>query len=364
MAINFQLLILSMSLMTLAAGCTSGESETEKTGRLQYAPETNNVKVMKIEKGPFFRQLTANGRLHADRKIAMYFNTQDVISDIRVRNGQDVMAGDTIALQDATDEKLELESAGISLARAELDYMDVLAGQGFGLSDTASAPEHVRKAAKIRSGYFSAENSLRKAVQVVKNTVLTAPFSGRVADIRVHAYDKSTSEPFCSLIDDSRFDVSFTVLESEYRFLENGLPVTVVPFFGEGQALTGVIEDINPSIDEKGQVAVRASVVNDGTLVDGMNVKIVVERRVDDMLVVPKSAVLIRDNMSVLFRYSKGRAQWTYVDVLMSNGDSHAVRANADRGAELSPGDTVIISGNLNLADGSEVIMSDCMNYK
>ena len=31
------------------------------------------------------------------------------------------------------------------------------------------------------------------------------------------------------------------------------------------------------------------------------------------------------------------------------------VEANLDRGAELNPGDLVIVSGNLNLADGSEV---------
>ena len=41
----------------------------------------------------------------------------------------------------------------------------------------------------------------------------------------------------------------------------------------------------------------------------------------------------------------------------MSNGDSHAVTANTDRDADLSAGDTVIVSGNLNLADGSEVVL-------
>ena len=94
-------------------------------------------------------------------------------------------------------------------------------------------------------------------------------------------------------------------------------------------------------------------------MVAKMNVKITVERTVPDMLVVPKSAVLIRDNKEVLFRYSAGKSVWTYVDILMSNTESHAVTANVDRGAELFPGDTVIISGNLNIADGSSVVIKE-----
>lgn len=356
--IGYLSLLLSMSIsMTAITGCTSDKTEMEKTGRLQYEPETNMVDVIRLEKGPFFRQLTANGKLQAHKKTAMYFDSQDIIVDIRAENGMSVDAGDTLALQDVSDELLELEAAEIALAKAELEYMDVLAGQGFGLADTASAPGHVKELAEIRSGYSAAMNSLHQAERAVENAVLRAPFRGKVADIEMQIYDKSPSGAFCTLIDDSMFDVDFTVLESEYRFLKKGLSVTVKPFFGEPHVLTGVITGINPRIDENGQVAVRASVRNDGTLVDGMNVKVVVENRVEDMLVVPKSAVLIRDNLEVIFRYSKGRAQWTYVDVLMSNGDSHAVTANTDRDADLSAGDTVIVSGNLNLADGSEVVL-------
>ena len=72
-------------------------------------------------------------------------------------------------------------------------------------------------------------------------------------------------------------------------------------------------------------------------------------------LVVPKSAVVIRDNLEVLFRYKDGRAQWTYVHTSLANSREYVVEANLDRGAELNPGDLVIVSGNLNLADGSEV---------
>ena len=79
------------------------------------------------------------------------------------------------------------------------------------------------------------------------------------------------------------------------------------------------------------------------------------EKEMTDNFVVPKNAVVIRDNENVIFRYGNGKAQWTYVNILMSNSESHAITANDERGSEIHEGDTVIISGNLNLADGSQV---------
>ena len=72
-------------------------------------------------------------------------------------------------------------------------------------------------------------------------------------------------------------------------------------------------------------------------------------------MVVPKSAVVIRDNLEVLFRYSKGKSIWTYVHVQMANSESYVVTANTARGAELNIGDTIIIKGNLNLGSDVEV---------
>ena len=46
---------------------------------------------------------------------------------------------------------------------------------------------------------------------------------------------------------------------------------------------------------------------------------------------------------------------WVYVDVLASNSSSHIVRGNEQKNAELKEGDIIIISGNLNLANDSNV---------
>ena len=91
-----------------------------------------------------------------------------------------------------------------------------------------------------------------------------------------------------------------------------------------------------------------------------MNVHVIVEKTLPDRLVVPKEAVVIRDNMNVLFTYSDdGVAHWVYVNILNANSESYSVEANSSRGAVLSEGDRVITSGNLNLADGSKVFLVD-----
>lgn len=348
--------LLAAALAVSSCG-SSGSGGDAKDGKLEYEPTVNEVEVIALRSQPFKRQLVANGRLSAARRISMSFRSPGIIAGIDVENGGQVSAGDRIAFQDANERELELESARIALDKAALDYYDVLAGQGYATRDTASVPENVRKMARMRSGYDAALVSLKKAELECRGTVLYAPFDGKVADIKLHAYDMSDSDPFCTLVDDSSFDVDFTVLESEYPFLEKGLTVKVRPFSMDGKELVGRIVSINPTVDKNGQIAVKAAVRNDGSLIDGMNVRVVVERTMPSMLTVPKNAVVIRDNLGVLFRYSGGKAVWTYVNVLMSNSEFHAVRANTDRGANLSEGDTVIVSGNLNIADGSEVII-------
>ncbi len=336
-------------------------SEEGRDGKLQYSPQINEVEVITLERTDFARQLLSNGKLAASKKSALLFGTSGNIASINVKNGSVVGAGATIATLDRPDLRLALESADIALKKAEIDLYDFLAGQGYSARDTVSVPKDLMATARMRSGYTTAENGLSKARYDISGTVLRAPFHGRVADVKLRRYDQySGTEPFCTIIDDRVLDVDFTVMESEYSFLSIGLPVKIRPFADEGKEYTGKITGINPSVDSKGQISVRAQVVNDGSLIDGMNVKVVVERMIPGQLVVPRSAVVIRDNLDVLFTYTPdGRAHWTYVKILYSNGDSHVVTANTDRNATLSEGDQVIVSGNLNLADNSEVTLKD-----
>lgn len=76
-----------------------------------------------------------------------------------------------------------------------------------------------------------------------------------------------------------------------------------VTLFGKDAAISysGKIKNVNPSIDENGQIEVCAVLDGASSLINGMNVKVTVDKVLDSRLVVPKSAVVVRDNLNVLF---------------------------------------------------------------
>lgn len=346
--------------MLLAASCGSqGGGNSVEDGRLQQTPQINEVDVITLERTDFRRQLLSNGKLSAAARARLVFPTGGPLELVSAKNGQTVSAGAVIARVSRPDLEIELESARIGLQKAQMDLFDYLVGQGYPARDTTDVPSEILEMAKMKSGYLTAQNTYARCRNTLAGTVLKAPFKGRVADIALSRYDQASgSEPFCSLVDDSAFRVDFSVMESEYGFLSIGLPVRITPYADARTTYSGTITGINPSVDNNGQIRVQAHVKGDNRLLDGMNVKVSVEHTVPGQLVVPRSAVVIRDNLDVLFTYSEdGKAHWTYVTILASNEESHSVVANEDRNANLEPGDKVITSGNLNLADLSNVVV-------
>lgn len=349
-------LIVYVSCVLLSLGCarTSSQDPSRDT-RLQYTPQVNKVDVVTLERRPFNHETIANGHLTASRRSPVSFRGAGVISEINVSNGQWVSEGTVMARLEDTDKRMSLESSRLALDKAEVDLYTDLAGLGYPARDTLSVPKDILAVAKMRSGYTGAQISLKQAQLDLDATVLRAPFSGKVADLAYKPHNATGADPFCTIIDDRNYDVEFNVFESELPYISKGKTVRVSPFGRNLGTRTGVICSVNPTIDSNGQILVKASVKGDSDLMDGMNVKVTAESTDADMLVVPKSAVVIRDNLEVLFRYSMGHAEWVYVHTLAANSGEYAVEANSERSAHLAAGDTVIVSGNLNLADGSTV---------
>jgi len=344
-----------LAAVLLLPGCKGTKTTDPEDGsKLAYTPEVNEVEVITLKRQLFPMQLVANGKLVAAQRSALYFRESGQIVELAVQNGASVARGAVIARLDDAEQRMTLESARIELERTRLEYLDVLAGLGWAVADSASVPADMRELAGIRSGYSAARNSFAKAQRALEGTVLRAPFSGKVADLKLKKWDRTDADPFCTLIADGTYEVTFSALESEYSFLERGQRVRVTPF-GSERSFAGQIRQINPTVDRNGQISVTATIPGAARLLDGMNVKVIVDKDLPAQLVVPKSAVVIRDGLEVLFRHRNGQAEWVYVHTLSANNDSFAVTANTDRGATLEVGDEIIISGNLNLADGSRV---------
>ena len=138
---------------------------------------------------------------------------------------------------------------------------------------------------KISSGYDNAIDQLEAAKRRLASCYLIAPFSGRIANLDAKIYDRSANK-LCTLIDDSYFDVEFSILEAEIEEVTKGQHVKIIPFINDEKTFYGDVTEINPLIDEHGQVKIRARVRNaDRYLMEGMNVKIILEREIKNSFV-------------------------------------------------------------------------------
>ena len=132
-------------------------------------------------------------------------------------------------------------------------------------------------------------------------------------------------------------------MEAEIEEVTKGQHVKIIPFINDEKTFYGDVTEINPLIDEHGQVKIRARVRNaDRYLMEGMSVKIILEREIKNSFVVPKDAVVLRDGFQVMFCYREGKAVWTYVDVVMSNIDSHVIKGSEKKQTVISEEDVVI----------------------
>lgn len=350
--------ILPISIIAaILCGCAENEDNQKDRdlAKQVHKVELGEVNVMILEQKTFRKQLISNGKLEARNKSKLSFLSQGQIATINVREGQRVSKGTVIATLDKTDVALELERAKLNYTKAKMDYADKLLDFGYKITDSIKIPKETKETAAIRSGYYESQFNLRKAQTTYKRAVIYAPYSGKIASISANTHENPSKE-ICTIIDDNVMRVSFTILESELQLVKEGQNVQVIPFNDTRTKYSGKIISINPMVEKNGQITLTAMVNNTkGKLIDGLNVKVLVEESVPNQLVVPKSAVVVRDNMDVLFRCNKGHALWTYVNIIMANSEQYIVAPNLDRGADLNAGDSIIISGNLNLGDNAQI---------
>lgn len=316
--------------------------------------QDNEVTTMTLHATEFNHELISNGKLSARRFVDLRFESVEAISDIYVKNGDRVTKGQKLAELAPFRLKNKTAQAREALERAKLELQDVLIGQGFALEDTAKVPPATMQLVRTKSGYEQSLAQFELAEYEERHAVLTAPFDGIVANLFAKQYNtSSTSDVFCTIIDPSSLEASFTVLESELPLIKTGDKVEVTPFSMTDTRTEGRISEINPLVDENGMVRVKASVANTGKLFEGMNVRVSVQRSLGKQLVIPKEALVLRSGRQVVFTLVDGKAYWNYVQTGLENAGHYTVIDN------LKEGDIVITSGNINLAHDAPVVVKN-----
>ncbi len=350
------------------------------------------VEVLVLERQEFPLRAEAPGHLAAWRRAAISTEASGIVLERPIEEGQRVRQGDLLLQIDDREQQIRLKEAeaaylqaladyavkrgqtdilpeadttALAAARERLQYAESAAQQG-----TLSEAELQRarrnfEGERLLSGVQRDEviavyNNLTQSEQLLERarlelsrTRLLAPFSGRVADLDVEAGQHvGTGTPVLALLEDDRMKVSVNVLEADLVRVDVGATANVtVPNFGD-QVFAGRVYSINPSVDpDRGFGRVTIALANpDGQLLAGLHADVGLEvGRLQDRLVVPARALLVRQGRDLVFKVSEGRAVWTYVLVEARSGFFAAVSAGGGV-SSIAQGDSVLVAGHEALA--------------
>ncbi|MGQ1947705.1 efflux RND transporter periplasmic adaptor subunit [Geofilum sp. OHC36d9] len=336
-------------------GDASGAEAAEEAARLSYVePTITKVGVMPVKRAAFELEIVSNGRLEAQRKAVVPFLVQEHINAVMVKEGEKVTAGQTLGSVESFTYQKRLDEANNSYQQTLIDLEDRLLGYGYDLSDTAKIPDNIMKMAHIRSGYNGAVISLEEAKRNLAQTTIRAPISGVVTNLEARVNNPSNAyKNFCEILDVNTMHLVFYLLETELSGAKVGQTVELSPFAIKDETFKGTVCSINPTVNDKGMVRITATVPNSShLLMDGMNARVLLKRSLPNCLIIPKEAVLYRQNRQVVFVYKDGKAIWTYVETSHENSTHVAVSDGLEEGME------VIVENNLNLAHESEVTVN------
>lgn len=340
-----------LAALVLVFGVSCNKQETSKPTGIQSVDAVSTVPEVEtsvIRESVFHREILANGTVVCSNYVDAFFNSNEVITEIKVQNGDQVRQGELIAVLDDFQSETAMAQAQIALEQAELELKDALIGQGYDPKHMEHVPAEVMSLLELRSGVKMAKINLVKAERGTLDRYVRAPLSGIVANLsQIKGNKADTNTPLCRILSTGDMDVEFKVIEPELGLISKGDFVEVIP--GNGNSLKAKVNEINPIIGDDGQITLKARITDPTGLITGQHVKIAVKRDLERSIVVPKTSVVMRDHRPVVFTLSEdSTAQWNYVDVLHENLTEYSVDG-------LKDGMEVIVTGNKNLSQGNRV---------
>ena len=270
---------LKIMLLVCLSACTTKPQQTaiqqEPVLMIEATQPVAEEVSIPVESQALVHSLTGSGKVKAANYSDLYFRLQEQIAHVYVKNGAKVSKGQKLADLDTYTLQSNLRQTEIGLEQAYLELQDILIGQGYDPDKQDAVPADMMKLARVKSGYEQAELQKEKALREIENATLVAPFDGVIANLTAQPHHMAGgSEPFCRIIQTNNMEVEFQVLENELHLVKMGQKVEIVPQASTIGALQGEICNMNPLVDEKGLIQVRARVKGNAGLMEGMNVSV------------------------------------------------------------------------------------------
>ena len=354
------------------------------------------------------KRLSASGTLRARREVEIRSRVAGCLTGVSAYNGKYVNRGEPLATIDDRAYRVAFDRARANLLNAQIEFRTLSATPFLVASDSLETQRrretemlridtlrqmynsgHLddeayarlyreREAALAyltanrgdviagRSGLAQSREAFETANLNLEGTRVAAPFPGHVADcLLVPGMHVGEGQLLLKLLDLSALLVDVDILESEVGRIVVGQKARIQVVGFPGRQFYGSVLHLNPLVDAKSRT-MRATIVLESRrrerppplvfLRPGMFATVFVETDVlHDRLVVPRVAVLERDERSLVFTLEGSLAKWHYVETGERNEELVEILDG------LGAGDTVMIDGHHTLAHDARVSITNRM---
>lgn len=310
------------------------------------------VTVAKVLNQSVTGSLELPATVEPSKKADISTTTSGIISSLNIVLGSSVKTGQVIGSVDTRQQQITLNDAKDALAKAQRDYQlnkelfEGNAGTGQSVKDAARSVE-------------SARFKLMQLTQQIGDAKIKAPISGIIATKSGEVGEYASPGTIIATVVDiySLKAVVFVSEKDVYKLkLNQGAAITADVL--QGKSFNGKVSFISPVGDENHNYRVELAVNNPSAVLKaGTYIKINFNLGSESAtLQIPKIALVEGTKNPFVYIVSSAKAEVRKITVGREFGENLEVLSG------LEEGDEVVVSGQINLTDGSKIEKTTAKN--
>lgn len=330
----------------IITSCTENSAKEKEKSQLQNKENLTTVRTVDCSVKVFDHFIYSTGKIKPVFEQKINSPLEGKINTCALRNGSHHKQGQILITYYTEAFDLRLQRALTNLYKTKMDFESYL----MGYSSKKNVADTVVQLLKASSGLTQAELEVKEIQFELKKATITAPFDGRIANVKIQkGWQVKSGQELFTIYSDCDLFAEVKVLETDFALVKLDYPAEVVPVSNSGKKYTAKVFEINPHVDENGMVAIKLKLLNTDGLLPGMNANTIIRIPDQRALIVPRDAVILRSGKAVVFTMEDGLAKWNYVTTGRENG----VEVEIQDG--LKSGQKVIVTNNLQLAHDAPV---------
>jgi len=339
--------VIVVALIVLAAiKLKSNKKAVEEKLYIRDSTEAILVSTTSPQSHTFEKSLSFLGVFDALHQNNVASDGSGKLLKLLVEEGDFVRAGQTIAKLDDEMVQLQIQNVQLNIEQLKND------NARFSVLKKENAISNV-EAEKVELGLKSAEVQLKQLQKQLRSTSIVAPFSGVVSKKMVDLGSMvMPGTPIVELTDISSLKLSVSVPERDILKFQKGQKVVANADVYSDVDFNGVISNIAVQADASHNFKVQSTVKNStvNRLMAGMYGSVSLSNsKSTTALSVPRKALVGSSKSPKVYVVRNGKARLTSFNAGTSDGEYLEVVSG------LNQGDQIVIKGQVNLQDNSNV---------